>query len=159
IDDIALTVVLDVLPECSRVDVREITGGPQPGADVTFAHRAARGAMGDLDERHAPIPGSVHTLLQAVYRTGAAQTGSVEPGVTAPGGGGPGASWFAAAPIGFGGRGDGVLAAFGPTADLPPNAREVCEVIGDQLALYRHLDHTMTTLRHTMAELKDTGGQ
>jgi len=102
-------------------------------------------------------------MLQAVCRTGAAQTGSVEPGVTTTGSGGqgsgPDAVWFAAAPIGFGGRSDGVLAAFGPTADLPPNAREVCEIIGDQLALYRHLDRTMATLRHTMAELKDTGGQ
>src|SRR5262249_39412895 len=68
----------------------------------------------------------------------------------------------------LGGRADGVLAAFGrvcgpacgppcgPAGGLPPNAREVCEIIGDQLALYRHVDRTMAELKDTGARLKAT---
>src|SRR5262249_52956286 len=63
IDDIALKVVLDVVPECIRVDVWDVTGGQLPGSAVTVAHRAARGPEGDLVGEHAAVPESVQTLL------------------------------------------------------------------------------------------------
>jgi signal transduction histidine kinase len=157
IDDIALKVVLDVVPECGRVDVWDVVAGQRPGSAVTFAHRAARGPVGNVDGEHAVVPTSVRALLDAVYRTGAAQTGTIDPGMTVADGALPRPTRFIGAPIGFGGSSDGVLSAFGPTHCIPPTAKEVCEIIGDQLALYRTFDQTMAKLRQTMTALKDTG--
>ncbi len=155
IDDIALKIVLDVVPECTRVDIRQATH-TSGGSGTALAYRAAKGPAGDLAETEAVLPEVVADLLLTMHLTRSQRSATADAGVVNPQGADHGPGWLVGTPIGFGGRSEGVLVAFGPSATLPPNSPQVCEIIGDQLALYHRLHQTMNNLQDTRRRLQET---
>jgi signal transduction histidine kinase len=151
IDDIALKTVLDVVPECGRVDIWQ---RPRRGAG-RLVFRAAKTPGGDLDRDRAELPGAVVELLARGLRE-VAPVSTTDPAVLNPDGDRRGPGFLVGTPIGFGGHCDDVLAAFGPGATLPTNSQQVCEIIGDQLALYQRLHREMAGLREIRRELQET---
>ena len=156
IDDIALKIVLDVVPECTRVDILQAATRRPGGSAAALAHRAAKVPAGDLAEARAVLPEAVADLLRTVHLTGTPRSATADAGVVDPDSADHGPGWLVGTPIGFGGRSEGVLVAFGPSATLPPNSPQVCEIIGDQLALYHRLHQTMHNLQDTRRRLQDT---
>jgi signal transduction histidine kinase len=144
IDDLALRTVLDVAPECTRADIWHRPRRASPGS-ARLGLRAARTGAGELDAADAVLPPEVADALGRVWRTGTA--------VLAPVGAD---GWVVGTPIGFGGRCEGVLAAYGPAGALPGNLPQVGEIIGDQLALYQRLQSTMGNLQETRRRLQET---
>src|SRR5436309_5889155 len=86
IDDIALRIVLDVVPECTRVDIRQATRG-SGGSPAALAHRAAKGTAGDIAEAGAALPPAVADLLQAAHLTGTQRSAAVDRALAEPDGG------------------------------------------------------------------------
>jgi signal transduction histidine kinase len=150
IDEIALKTVLDVVPECGRVDIWQ-----RPRRGSALVHRASRTAHGELDEAGAALPPPVAELLARVYRR-ATPVATTDATLLNPAGTRQGYGFLVGIPIGFGGRCEGVLAAFGPADTLPTNSTQVCEIIGDQLALYQQLHQTMANLQQTRRRLQET---
>ena len=66
------------------------------------------------------------------------------------------AHWLIGTPISVGEKFFGVLEAFGPSRDVPANSPQVCEIVGDQLGLYQHLQQTLHRLREARHHLEVT---
>lgn len=64
--------------------------------------------------------------------------------------------WLVGTPIKVAEKAYGVLTALGPASAVPPNAPQVYEIVGDQLGLYRHLEHTLGALQDAEQTLKTT---
>jgi signal transduction histidine kinase len=64
--------------------------------------------------------------------------------------------WLIGTPISVGEKFFGVLEAFGPSPDVPANSPQVCEIVGDQLGLYQHLQQTLHRLREARHHLEVT---
>jgi signal transduction histidine kinase len=62
--------------------------------------------------------------------------------------------WIVSTPIKAGDKIYGTLTATGSGSSLPPYSVQVCEIMGDQLGLYRHLEHTMSRLHEARHNLK-----
>ena len=124
------------------------------GAVVSFAPQTA-GVGSRLDALAAAGPyeagPATSPMAEKVYRTGR-QTSTTEPRELARNG--AEAGWLLNTPIKVGDKAYGVLTAFGPAASLPTNSPQVYEIVGDQLGLYRHLEHTLDRLQEAQHSLK-----
>jgi signal transduction histidine kinase len=146
--DAALHIVRDVVPESTQVVVSrtEPTSGP--------ACRLV--PVSSIGEGDPAFPtGSGPTLAAQVLRT-CCQSWTTDPAELARAGVGPDTGWLLCTPVSVGHRVYGVLQVTGPGAQLPANSAQVCEIVADQLGLYRQLQQARQVLQATMRSQAET---
>lgn len=129
--DAALRIVQDVVPESTRVVASHAEPTGRPAGRLVPVSSVGEG-------RPASPAGPGHTLAEQVFRTHR-QSWTTDPHELAGEGAGPDIGWLLCTPIGVGDPVYGVLQATGPAGELPANYTQVCEIVADQLGLYRHL--------------------
>lgn len=146
--DAALRIVRDVVPESTRVVASRAE--PTSGSAYRLVPVSTIGEGGP-----APQAGPGSTLAEQVLRT-FRQSWTTDPDELAREGAGPDTGWLLCTPVGVGHRVYGVLQATGPAAQLPANSAQVCEVVADQLGLYRQLQQARQVLQATLRSQAET---
>ncbi len=146
--DAALRIVRDVVPESTRVVVSRAE--PTSGSACQLVPVSS---IGDGGPASPTGPGP--TLAEQVLRT-SHQSWATDPDELARERAGPDTGWLLCTPVGVGHRVYGVLQATGPAAQLPANSAQVCEIIADQLGLYRQLQQARQALQATMRSQAET---
>ncbi|MET9311736.1 HAMP domain-containing sensor histidine kinase [Kribbella sp. NPDC003505] len=153
VDAMATSIVQDVVQDCvgARVLRTTASGGSRSRLAVAFHtptpvdhERLLAGAP----PYETPLADVVHMSKSQRIATDA-ETLSSE-GLTAA------AHWLIGTPISVGEKFFGVLEAFGPSRDVPANSPQVCEIVGDQLGLYQHLQQSLQRLREARHRLEVT---
>jgi signal transduction histidine kinase len=143
----ALGVVQDVVPDCAGASVYRTRKHGNAAARLDMACSVGLGP----DSRDRAEPSSFVRSVHLARR----QESTVSP-VEGLEGLDPAMHWHSATPIRVGDKVFGVLDAYGPSTELPANAAQVCEIIGDQLGLYLHLRQTLHHLNDTRQRLETT---
>ncbi|WP_020390787.1 sensor histidine kinase [Kribbella catacumbae] len=152
----ALSIVQDVVQDCtgagvhrtvsagsngSRLERVLATGSPRAGAAV---NRRRKGET----SRHNFFAGSVHRSKSQLITT--EDQALADEGLDRP------VHWLIGTPISVGEKFFGVLEAFGPSREVPANSAQVCEIVGDQIGLYQHLQESLRRLHETRQHLQVT---
>lgn len=144
----ALRIVQDVVPESAQVAVSRAE--PASGSACRLV------LVSSVGQRHpaspaVPVPG----LAEQVLRT-RRQSWTTDPDDLVREGEGPDVGWLLCTPVGVGDQVYGVLAATGPAGQLPANSAQVCEIVADQLGLYRHLQAAWQVLQANVRSQAET---
>ncbi|MGH3929144.1 MAG: ATP-binding protein [Pseudonocardiaceae bacterium] len=140
----ALRIVRDVVPELTQVVLsRAEPAGGSAGRLVPVS------SIGE--GRPASPAGPGPTLAERVLRLGL-QMSAINPDESA----GPDVGWLLCTPVGVGDQVYGVLQATGPGGELPANSRQACEIVADQLGLYRHLQEAWQVLQANVRSQAET---
>lgn len=138
----ALRLVGDVVPESTRVVVSR--------AEPTSRSADRLVPVSSVGEGQQASPAGIGpTLAEHVLRTHC-QSWATDPDELVREGVGPDAGWLLCTPVGVGDQVYGVLQATGPAGELPANSAQVCEIVADQLGLYRHLQEAWQVLQASM---------
>ncbi|MGH3898146.1 MAG: sensor histidine kinase [Pseudonocardiaceae bacterium] len=146
--DAALRIVRDVVPESTRVVASRAE--PTSGSAYQLVPVSTIGEVGP-----ASPAGPGPTLAEQVLGT-CRQSWTTDPDELAREGAGPDTGWLLCTPVGVGHRVYGVLQATGPAAQLPANSAQVCEIVADQLGLYRQLQQARQVLQATLRSQAET---
>jgi signal transduction histidine kinase len=148
----ALRMVQRVLPECTGCDVRH--SAQTPSGDRLLELVCSTGASTQRSTMDArPLAAGVLRSHSQRWTTDPAEINAE--GISEQ------ARWLVCSPIRVDEEVYGVLDAFGSSSTLPPNSQQMCEIVGDQLGLYRRLkkatqelDQTVRGQAHAMEDLQ-----
>ncbi|MGH3915180.1 MAG: sensor histidine kinase [Pseudonocardiaceae bacterium] len=144
----ALRIVQDVVPESTQVVLsRAEPAGGSAGGLVPVS------SIGESWPASPAGPGP--TLAERVLGIGI-QMRTTIPDELAREGAGPDVGWLLCTPVGVGDQVYGILTVTGPAGELPANSAQVCEIIADQLGLYRHLQEAWQVLRTNVRSQAET---
>lgn len=144
----ALRIVREVVPESTHVVVSRAE--PTGGSACRLVPVSSVG-----DDRQTPPSGTGGVLAEQVFRT-RRQSWTTATEELAREGAGPDAGWLLCTPVGVGDQVYGVLQAIGPAGALPANSTQACEIIADQLGLYRHLQQAWQVLQASVRSQAET---
>ncbi|MGH3937494.1 MAG: sensor histidine kinase [Pseudonocardiaceae bacterium] len=149
----ALRIVRDVVPDSTQVTLSR--------AEPVGGQASRLVPVSSIGEGQPTIPVDPgHTFAERVLHIGL-QMSMINPDERAREGADPDTWWLLCTPIGVGDQVYGVMTATGPAGELPANSAQVCEIVADQLGLYRHLQEAWQVLQagvrsqaETMEDLK-----
>lgn len=145
--DAALRIVQDVVPESTRVVASRADPDGEAAARLVL--------LSSVGDDRPEFPAAHGTLVERVFRTHC-QLWVNDADELARDGAGPNTGWLLGTPIGVGNQVYGVLQASGPDTELPANSAQVCEIIADQLGLYRHLQQARQVLQRSARTQAET---
>jgi signal transduction histidine kinase len=150
---LAATILQDVVPDCFGASVLRTTAPNESRSRLAVAFQAG-GSSGQADlSAGRPTAGTPFADVVHVSKSQRVATDAetlAREGLTAA------AHWLIGTPIRVGDKFFGVLEAFGPSLDVPANSPQVCEIVGDQLGLYQHLQQSLHRLREARHHLEVT---
>lgn len=144
----ALRIVQDVVPGLTQV----VLSRAEP-ADGSASRLVPVSSIGE--GRPASPVGPGPTLAERALRIGL-QMSTINPAELAREGAGPDVGWLLCTPVGVGDQVYGVMTATGPAGELPANSAQVCEILADQLGLYRHLQEAWQVLQASVRSQAET---
>ncbi|HEU0087734.1 MAG TPA: sensor histidine kinase [Pseudonocardiaceae bacterium] len=144
----ALRIVQDVVPESTWLVVSRTERTSSSAGRLVPVSSVGAG-------QQASPAGPGAALAEQVFHT-RRQSWVTDPDELARVGAGPDAGWLLCTPVGVGDRVYGVLQATGPTGELPANSAQACEIVADQLGLYRHLQQAQLVLQTSMRSQAET---
>jgi signal transduction histidine kinase len=154
--EMALSILRDVVQDCTGAGVHRTVSAGSSGSRLervmtTGSPRAAAGLNGGRKggtPTRSLLAGVVHRSRSQLITTEARALAEEE--LESP------VRWLIGTPISVGEKFFGVLEAFGPSHEVPANSAQVCEIVGDQIGLYQHLQESLRRLQETRQHLQVT---
>ncbi|MGQ0778150.1 MAG: sensor histidine kinase [Pseudonocardiales bacterium] len=144
----ALHIVQGVVPELTQVVLSRAESAEGPSGRLVPVISVGQG-------RSAALVGSGPSLAERVLSI-RLQMSTTNPAELAREGAGPDVGWLLCTPVGVGDQMYGVMTATGPAGELPANSAQVCEIVADQLGLYRHLQEAWQVLQASVRSQAET---
>ncbi|HET8657963.1 MAG TPA: GAF domain-containing protein [Micromonosporaceae bacterium] len=130
----ALRMIRRVLPDSEGCDVRRFEDTPSGGRLLRLVCGAGAAAHRPRRAPQGPAPPLATEVLQSQ-----SQRWTTDPAEVRAEGAGGKARWLVCSPIRVDEEPYGVLNVYGGSSVLPPNSRQVCTIVADQLGLYQRL--------------------